>query len=258
VDLQLSGKVALVTGSSRGIGRAIALRLAEEGANVMLCARGRDDLDTAVEAARSVGSSSGSAAGVVADVVDSAGATTAVDAAITTYGGLDIVVNNVGGSGARTVADLDAADLSTVLDRNVFSGLHVTEAALPALRSQGGGVVLFVASIFGREAGGGPSYNVAKGATINLASALGRGLAGEGIRVLSVSPGSIRHPGGSWDRRVLEDPEGMAAFVASEIPAGRFGTAEEVADVVAFLVSPRASWVVATSVVVDGGQSHAL
>ncbi|MGL6278727.1 MAG: SDR family NAD(P)-dependent oxidoreductase [Gaiella sp.] len=254
MDLQLTGKVALVTGSSRGIGRATAIRLAEEGASVVLCARGAGDLDAAVAAASEVGR----AHGVVADVTTDEGAQAAVGTAVGAFGGLDVVVNNVGGSGARTVADLDADDLERVLGLNVVSGLRVSRAALPALRKGGGGVILFVTSIYGRESGGGPSYNVAKGAAINLAAAMGRELAAEGIRVLSIAPGSIRHPGGSWDRRVHADPEAMAAFVEREIPAGRFGTADEIADVIAFLVSPRASWVVGSCVVVDGGQSRAL
>lgn len=243
-----------MTGSSRGIGRATAIRLVEEGASVVLCARGSDDLDAAVAAASEVGD----AAGVVADVTTAEGAQTVVDAAVDRFGGLDVVVNNVGGSGARTVAEMDVDDLERTIGLNLVSGLRVARAALPALRARGGGVVLFVTSIFGRETGGAPSYNVAKGGAINLAGAMGRELAREGIRVLSVAPGSTRHPGGSWDRRVQADPEAMAAFVEREIPAGRFGTAEEIADVIAFLVSPRASWVVGSCVVVDGGQSRAL
>ncbi len=253
MDLGLQGKVALVTGSSRGIGRAIALRLAEEGASVTLTARGAEDLERTCTEIGHVGA----AHGIVADVTTREGAHAVVAAALETFGRLDIVVNNVGGRGAATLAETDADDLRAVLDLNVVSGLEVARAALPALRDAHG-VVVFVTSIYGREAGGPPSYNISKAAQINLANVMGRELIREGVRVCSVAPGSIRHPGGSWDRRVLADPEAMAAFVEQEIPAGRFGTAEEVADVVAFLASPRASWVVGSCVVVDGGQSRSL
>ena len=113
-----------------------------------------------------------------------------------------------------------------------------------------------IASVWGLEAGGAPSYNIAKAAEISLAKAMARDLAQDGIRVFSVAPGSTLFPGGSWERRLRDDPEGMAAFVERELPWGRLGTVAEIADVVAFLVSPRASWVVGTCVSVDGGQSR--
>jgi 3-oxoacyl-[acyl-carrier protein] reductase len=252
VDLGLAGKVALVTGSSRGIGRGIAGRLVEEGADVLFCARGAEALEETVAGA----TGPGRAHGVVADVSTGEGAAVVVAAAVEAFGGLDIVVNNVGGSGARTIEDMDVQDLEDVLGRNLLPALHVSRAALPALRERGGGVIAMIASIWGREAGGGPGYNVAKAAEISLAKAMAGGLAGEGIRVFSVAPGSTLFPGGSWERRVRDDPEGMAAFVERELPWGRFGTVDEIADVVAFLVSERASWVVGTCVTVDGGQSR--
>ena len=252
MDLGLAGKVALVTGSSRGIGRAIATRLVEEGADVVFCARGAEALDEAVSVARGPGR----AHGVVADVVTDDGVAAVVAGAVERFGGLDVVVNNVGGSGASTFDDANDEDVDTVLRKNLFPALNVSRAAVPALRARGGGVIALIASIFGRELGGGPSYNLAKAAEISLAKSMSRDLARDAIRVLSVSPGSILFPGGSWERRQREDPEAIAAFVEREIPWGRFGTVDEVADVVTFLVSPRASWVVGTSVVVDGGQSR--
>jgi 3-oxoacyl-[acyl-carrier protein] reductase len=252
VDLGLAGKVAIVTGSSRGIGRGIATRLAEEGASVVLCARGGDELDATV---RSI-AGPGRAIGIVADVTTPEGAAAVVAAAVEQLGGVDIVVNNVGGSGAKTFGDMDAVDLQAVLDKNLFPAVNVSHAALPSLRSRGGGVIAMISSIWGREGGGAPSYNIAKAAEISLAKAMATDLARDGVRVFSVAPGSTLFPGGSWERRTREDPNGMAAFIERELPFGRLGTVEEIADVVAFMVSPRASWVVGTCITVDGGQSH--
>jgi 3-oxoacyl-[acyl-carrier protein] reductase len=128
------------------------------------------------------------------------------------------------------------------------------------MRKRGGGAMVFIASIFGREAGGAglSIYNTTKSALISSCKIMAVELGKDGIRVNTVAPGSIRFPGGSWDKRVKSDPDGMARFVADNIPMGRFGTAEEVADVVTFLSSARAGWVSGACITVDGVQSHSL
>ncbi len=255
MDLELAGKRVLVAGASRGIGRAIALGLAREGARVAAVARGADDLARLHAELPTV--TAGPHLTIVADVATADGAAAAIADAAAGLGGLDAAIANVGKSFARTVAEMDDDDLARSLDVNLWSSARVARGAVPHLRAAGGGALVLVSSIWGREAGGAPGYNVAKAGVIALGKALARELAVDGIRVNTVAPGSISFPGGGWARRQAADPEGIAAFVARELPFGRFGAPEEVADVVTFLVSARARWVNGACVVVDGGQSRA-
>ena len=255
MDLQLTGKVAIVTGGSRGLGFASARSLAAEGCHVAVCARGQERLEQAALELQAVAAAGAKILPVVADVSTADGASTLVERTVQSLGGIDIVINNVGLGKGAGLADTDDATWQEAFDQTLFPVIRVSRAALPHVTARQGSIVI-ISSIFGREAGGRMTYNAVKAAEISLAKSLAQQLARHNVRVVSVAPGSILFPGGSWHARQQADPDGIADFVRRELPFGRFGRPEEVGDVVAFLASPRASWISGTTVVVDGCQSR--
>ncbi len=248
MDLNLRDRAAIVTGGSRGIGRAIALTLADEGVRVAICARGEDALRAVEAELRACGVD---ALGIVADVTRADDIERVVAETVGRFGRLDILVNNAGG---RAREDTDEV-WEMVYQSNLLAAVRATRAAVPHMKSSGGGSIVHIASIYGRESGGPLAYNAMKSAVIAHSKAMALELAPD-IRVNSVAPGAVAFPGGSWGRRLEEDPEGMRAFVKQNIPMGRFGTPEEIGNVVTFLCSDKASWVTGACINVDGGQSR--
>lgn len=255
MDLGLTGKVAVVTGSSRGIGFAAAQALVAEGAHVVVCARGSEQLDRAVAQLRDSAPNGASVEGIVADVSTEAGVGAVIAAAVATYGRLDVLVNNVAVAKGADLETTSDAEWQEAFDMTLFPAIRASRLAAPYLRKQGGAIVI-VSSIFGRESGGRMTYNAVKAAEISLTKSLAQQLAKDDIRVVSVAPGSILFEGGSWWKRQQADPTWIAGFIERELPFGRFGRPEEVGATIAFLASPKASWISGTTVVVDGCQSR--
>ena len=257
MDLGLKDNVAIVTGASRGIGKGIALSLAREGCHVAICARGAEDLEAAADEIRE---HDVEVLALPMDVTEPAEAKRLVKETVDQLGGVNLYVGNVGGNRRGSFAELSDEDWRHIIDLNLMSHVRVSRAAVPHMREAGGGSIVYISSIFGRELGGAglSLYNTTKSALISLSKVMAQELTPEGIRVNTVAPGSIRFEGGSWDRRVKERPDEMEQFIEENLPIGRFGRVEEVGDTVAFLCSERASLITGACINVDGGQSHSL
>ena len=255
MDLGLGDKIAIVTGSSRGLGLASARALVAEGCRVCICARGEERLAEAAVEVEASAKKPGMVTAVQADVSTEAGVSLVIDRTVERFGGLDILVNNVGRAAGTDILETTDAEWQAALDETLFPAIRASRLAIPHMKARGGGVILMIASIWGRESGGRMTYNAVKAAEISLAKAMAQQLAPMNIRVNSVAPGSILFPGGSWHKRQQSDPQFIADMIKRDLPFGRLGRADEVGNVVAFLASSKASWISGASITVDGCQS---
>ncbi|MEK4030648.1 MULTISPECIES: glucose 1-dehydrogenase [Bacillaceae] len=249
MDLHLQGKNVLITGGSKGIGKAIAQAFIREGANVSIAARGIESLKKAQEELDHHVSI------FQADILNPEEREKLMESFMEQKGKIDVLVNNAGGSNGGRAMDTEMELFHEALELNYFSAVHLSKLAADHMKKEKSGAIINITSVYGRESGGKVTYNNAKSALISFTKAFADEAIADGIRVNSVAPGSILHETGNWKRRLEENPEQIKAFVKNDIPAGRFGTPEEVANVVAFLASDKASWIVGASLNVDGGQS---
>ncbi|MBM3890754.1 MAG: SDR family oxidoreductase [Verrucomicrobia bacterium] len=248
MELGLQDKIALVTGASRGIGRAIALALADEGCRVAVCDINPLPLTDDIFS-------------IQADATKPDDVRRVVDGVVAKFGGLHILVNNVGGAGGRDLRPVEQVPEEqwlTAYNRNALAAVRFTMLAIPHMRRARWGRVVTIASTQGKEGGGRPWYSMAKSAEIALMKtlALNHDLARAGITFNSVAPGRVLAEGNDWDQFRREDPKRFEETIKQRLPLGRCGTPEEVAVVVAFLCSAQASLVNGACIAVDGGESY--
>jgi 3-oxoacyl-[acyl-carrier protein] reductase len=248
MNLELEGKAVLVTGGSKGIGQAIAYAFLEEGAKVGIVGRNLEDLESAQKEGMDI---------FQGDVTSERDRERVIKAFLEKFGTIDVLVNNAGGSNGSTVMETSIEQFEEAMHLNFLSAVDFSKRAGEVMSENAdGGAIINISSIFGRESGGKPTYNASKAALISFTKSFGDEMIKKGVRVNGVAPGSILHETGNWKKRLEQDPDKIDAFVKEHISAGRFGTVEEVANVVVFLASEKASWVVGSTLNVDGGQSY--
>jgi 3-oxoacyl-[acyl-carrier protein] reductase len=248
MKLELEGKAVLVTGGSKGIGQAIAYGFLDEGAKVGIVGRNMEDLESAQKNEIEI---------FQGDVTKEADRERVMNDFLEKFGTIDVLVNNAGGSNGSTVMETSMEQFEEAMHLNFLSAVDLSKKAAEVMSENAdGGAIINISSIFGRESGGKPTYNASKAALISFTKSFADEMISRGVRVNGVAPGSILHETGNWKKRLEQDPDKINAFVKEHISAGRFGTVEEVANVTVFLASKKASWVVGSTLNVDGGQSY--
>ncbi len=251
MDLELGGKVALITGGSDGLGRAAAARLAAAGARVAICARRAAHLEQAAAELRAATGSE--VCGIVADVSRAEDCRRFVEEAVHAFGGVDILVNNAGTSAARGLEEVDDDAWYADLELKLMAAVRLCRAVVPIMRERGGGAIVNATIVGGKApAARALPTSVTRAAGINLTKSLANEYAAAGIRVNTICIGLIKSA--QWQRRAGNRPvEELYAEMGKRVPLGRMGEAEDYADLVAFLVSARAAFITGTAINLDGG-----
>ncbi len=248
VELNLTGKNVLVTGGSRGIGKAIAQAFRKEGANVGVVARNQTELlhvkqELGVKVYRK-------------DITIEDERIQLIHEFIEDFQTIDVLVNNAGAGIGTQVLDTAPAVFEASMKINFISVLHLSQLVSQYMIDKGAGVIINIASIYGKESGGLPAYNTSKSAVISFTKAFSSEVIKHNIRVVGIAPGAIFHPNKEWNRRIQNDPNFLTNYASARIPAGRLGKPEEIGNTAVFLASDKASWIVGTTITVDGGQSR--
>ena len=251
LDLGLTGKIAIVTGGSEGMGRACATRLALEGARVTICARRKDVLENTAAAIRTAG---GEVLAVPADVTRADDVAAVVRATTERYGGVDILVNNAGTSSAAAFEKVDDETWHQDLELKLMAAIRFCRATIPHMRQRGGGRIVNVTTVGGKApAPRALPTSVTRAAGINLTKSLATEYAPDNICVNTICIGLVKSM--QWERRAKGDVDAYYREVAKRVPLGRVGEAAEFADLVAFLVSARAAYITGTAINFDGGMA---
>jgi len=259
MDLELKGKVALITGGSRGIGMACAMALAEEGCNIVICARGKEALE---EAAQEIAAQGVEVLATPADVTKPEETSKLVSRAAEKFGRIDVLVNNAGTGRLSDLMELPEEEFRYNMDLMLFGPIQLSKQVIPHMRAQGGGRIINISSIFGKQPGGLVDYDAIKAAVIMFTKDLANYLAKDKILVNAVCPGPIRTQLWEGDGQLGDQLGGMLGmsgqeaidwFAQQNIPLGRHGNPEEIASMVTFLASERASFITGQAINVDGG-----
>ncbi|OZU88939.1 short-chain dehydrogenase [Virgibacillus indicus] len=248
MDLNLKGKKVLVTGGTKGIGKAITESFLKEEAQVGITARSNTEL---LKMKKDLGVQI-----YPKDLAKHDAREQLISEFLGDFNSIDVLVNNVGASHGEGVLKTPPRIFEEAMDLNFLSAVHLSQLASKQMINKGQGVIINISSIYGKEAGGLPSYNASKAALISFTKSFSSEVIKDNVRVIGIAPGAIFHPNKEWSRRLAHDPDFLEKYARDRIPAGRLGKTEEIGNVAVFLASDKASWIVGSTVTVDGGQSR--